>query len=119
MEENNTAPRSESSSSSSNSNRSSSPSSNSRGGYNSRGPSSGGGGRYNKKKFFRKKECYFKTNNIKIVDYKDIALLKRFVTARGKILPRRITGTSAKYQRVLVRAIKKARYLALLPYEKK
>ena len=117
MEENKTAPRSESSSSPS-----SSSSSGNRGGYNNRDRNAGGGGgggRFNKKRFFRKKECHFKTNNITEIDYKDVVLLKRFVTGRGKILPRRITGTSARYQRLLVRAIKKARYLALIPYEKK
>ncbi len=119
MEENKSAPRSESSSSSPNS--SSNSSNSNRGGYNNRDRNAGGGGggRFNKKRFFRKKECHFKTNNITEIDYKDIVLLKRFVTGRGKILPRRITGTSAKYQRLLVRAIKKARYLALIPYEKK
>ncbi|WP_085522448.1 30S ribosomal protein S18 [Tuberibacillus sp. Marseille-P3662] len=64
----------------------------------------------------RKKVCYFTVNNIKYIDYKDVDLLKRFVSDRGKILPRRVTGTSAKYQRQLTRAIKRARQVALLPY---
>mgnify|MGYP001360982255 FL=1 len=64
----------------------------------------------------RKKVCYFKANNIKHIDYKDVDLLKRFISERGKILPRRVTGTSAKYQRKLTVAIKRARQMALLPY---
>lgn len=64
----------------------------------------------------RRKVCYFTVNNIKYIDYKDTELLKRFISERGKILPRRVTGTSAKYQRQLTRAIKRARQMALLPY---
>ena len=64
----------------------------------------------------RKKVCYFTKNKIKTIDYKDVELLKRFVSANGKIIPRRVTGTSAKYQRMLAKAIKNARYMALLPY---
>ncbi|GEN44652.1 30S ribosomal protein S18 [Alkalibacillus haloalkaliphilus] len=64
----------------------------------------------------RRKVCYFKANNITHIDYKDIDLLKRFISERGKILPRRVTGTSAKYQRKLTVAIKRARQMALLPY---
>ena len=52
------------------------------------------------------------------IDYKDTELLKRFISERGKILPRRVTGTSAKYQRMLTTAIKHARHMALLPYVK-
>ena len=66
--------------------------------------------------FRRKKVCYFTTNNIKEVDYKDLDLLKKFVTETGKIVPSRITGTRARYQRQLAKAIKMARFLALLPY---
>lgn len=66
--------------------------------------------------FRRKKVCYFTVNNIDTIDYKDIELLKRFITETGKIVPSRITGTCAKYQRRLTNAIKIARYLALLPY---
>jgi len=58
-------------------------------------------------------------NKIKTVDYKDVDLLKRFVTDRGKILPRRMTGTCAKHQRVLAAAIKRARMAAFLPFVKK
>ncbi|HEX6922591.1 MAG TPA: 30S ribosomal protein S18 [Bacillales bacterium] len=66
----------------------------------------------------RRKVCYFTVNNITHIDYKDVDLLKRFVSERGKILPRRVTGTSAKYQRPLTKAIKRARQMALLPYTK-
>lgn len=66
--------------------------------------------------FRRKKYCYFTANKIKEIDYKDIHLLKRFITESGKIVPSRITGTKAKYQRQLARAIKLARFLGLLPY---
>ena len=66
----------------------------------------------------KKKVCYFKTNKIEHIDFKDVYLLKRFVTERGKILPRRVTGTSAKYQRKLAIAIKRARHMALLPFVK-
>ena len=66
----------------------------------------------------RKKECYFTKNNIEHIDFKDVELLKKFVTERGKILPRRVTGTSAKYQRKLAIAIKRARHMALLPFVK-
>ena len=64
----------------------------------------------------RKKVCYFTSHGIKNIDYKDIELLKKFVSERGKILPRRVTGTSAKYQRKLTIAIKRARTMALLPF---
>ncbi|MEG0034127.1 MAG: 30S ribosomal protein S18 [Bacilli bacterium] len=63
-----------------------------------------------------KKVCYFTKNNVKFIDYKDVELLKKFVTPNGKIAPRRLTGTCAKYQRELARAIKNARKMALLPY---
>jgi len=64
----------------------------------------------------RRKVCYFTANNIAHIDYKDVDLLKKFVSERGKILPRRVTGTSAKYQRKLTRAIKVSRIMALLPF---
>ncbi|MBN2511186.1 MAG: 30S ribosomal protein S18 [Spirochaetales bacterium] len=70
------------------------------------------------KPFFKKKVCRFCVNKNK-PDYKDIEVLKRFVTERGKILPRRITGTCAKHQRHLAQEIKKARVIALLPFVKK
>lgn len=64
----------------------------------------------------RRKVCYFTVNKITHIDYKDIETLKKFISERGKILPRRVTGTSAKYQRRLTIAIKRARQIALLPY---
>ena len=66
--------------------------------------------------FRRKKFCRFKAEGIEQIDYKDINLLKNYIMENGKIVPSRITGTSAKYQRQLATAIKRARYLALLPY---
>jgi len=68
------------------------------------------------KKRMKKKVCYFTKNKITKIDYKDVELLKKFVSPSGRISPRRLTGTCAKYQRVLARAIKNARYMALLPY---
>ena len=62
----------------------------------------------------RKKVCAFCAN--KALDYKDVALLKKYVSERGKILPRRITGNCAKHQRALTVAVKRARHVALLPY---
>ena len=64
----------------------------------------------------RNKFCYFIENGIHDIDYKDVKLLRRFVNDQGKIMPRRITGTSAKMHRKLVRAIKRARSIALMPY---
>jgi small subunit ribosomal protein S18 len=64
----------------------------------------------------KKKFCWFKKNNIKYVDYKNPDFLKKFLNEQGKILPRRITGTSVKYQRKVAQAVKRARHLALLPY---
>ncbi len=72
-------------------------------------------GRAKNKTFFRKKVCRFCANKAKI-DYKDSDGLKRFTTERGKILPRRITGTCAKHQRELAGAIKRARSICLLPF---
>ena len=63
-----------------------------------------------------KKVCYFTKNKVKYIDYKDVELLKKFITPNGKIASRHTTGTSAKYQRELAKAIKNARYMALLPY---
>lgn len=64
----------------------------------------------------RRKYCYFKENNITEIDYKDVKLLRRFVNDQGKIMPRRVTGTSAKMHRKVVRAIRRARSIALMPY---
>ncbi len=66
--------------------------------------------------FRRKKYCRFTAEGIKEIDYKDLNLLKAYVSESGKIVPSRITGTKAKYQRQLTAAIKQARYLALLPF---
>ncbi len=67
----------------------------------------------------RKKFCYFKENGITDINYKDVKLLRRFVNDQGKIMPRRVTGTSSKMHRKLVRAIKRARSIALMPYIEK
>jgi small subunit ribosomal protein S18 len=64
----------------------------------------------------KKKYCRFKKNKIKYVDFKDPEFLKKFLNEQGKILPRRVTGTSLKYQRKVATAVKRARHLALLPY---
>ncbi|MFT4705901.1 MAG: small subunit ribosomal protein S18 [Bradymonadia bacterium] len=64
----------------------------------------------------RRKNCPFMADPTIKIDYKDVALLRRFVSSRGKIMPSRITGVSAKYQRELASAIKRARHLGLLPY---
>ena len=64
----------------------------------------------------KKKYCRFKKSGIKYIDYKDPEFLKKFLNEQGKILPRRITGTSLKFQRRVAQAVKRARHLALLPY---
>lgn len=64
----------------------------------------------------RRKFCRFTVGGIVEIDYKDIAMLRNYITESGKIIPSRITGTRAKYQRQLTSAIKRARYLSLLPY---
>jgi len=66
--------------------------------------------------FRRKRFCKFTADGIDTVDYKDLELLKGYVSESGKIVPARITGTKAKYQRQLTTAIKRARFLALMPY---
>ena len=66
--------------------------------------------------FRRRRYCRFTEEGIEYVDYKDVELLKDFITETGKIVPSRVTGTKAKYQRQLSTAIKRARYVALLPY---
>ena len=68
-------------------------------------------------RFFRRRRyCRFTAEGIKEIDYKDLNLLKAYVTETGKIVPSRITGTKSHYQRQLATAVKRARYLALLPY---
>ena len=64
----------------------------------------------------RKKYCRFKKSGIKYIDYRDPEFLKKFLNEQGRILPRRITGTSLKYQRRVAQAVKRARHLALLPF---
>ena len=64
----------------------------------------------------RKKVCLFCSEEGKAIDYKDVATLKKFVSERGKILPRRVTGTCAKHQREITTAIKRARHIGLMPY---
>jgi small subunit ribosomal protein S18 len=80
------------------------------GGYG--GGGGGGGSRFSR----RKKFCRFTADNVEYIDYKDLATLKGYVTETGKIVPSRITGTKSFYQRQLATAIKRARFLSLLPY---
>ena len=65
----------------------------------------------------KKKYCRFKKAKIKFIDYKDPEFLKKFLNEQGKILPRRITGTCAKHQRAITLAVKRARHVALLPFQ--
>jgi small subunit ribosomal protein S18 len=78
------------------------------------GPGGGAGG--NRSFSRRRKFCRFTAEGVKQIDYKDLAVLKQYITETGKIVPSRITGTKAFYQRQLAAAIKRARYLSLLPY---
>ncbi len=81
----------------------------------SRGPRAGGGGA--RRPFFRRrKTCPFSGEGAPKIDYKDVKLLQRFISERGKIVPSRITAVSAKKQRELAQAIKRARFLGLVPY---
>jgi len=88
------------------------------GGRPSSGGSGGAGGAGGARRpfFRRRKSCPFSRKDAPKIDYKDVKLLQRFVSERGKIVPSRITAVSAKKQRALAQAIKRARYLALLPY---
>ena len=70
----------------------------------------------NRKRMKRRRACYFCVNKINVIDYKKIDLFDRFVTDRGKIYPRRNSGICAKHQRVFAQAIKRARYIGLVPY---
>ena len=79
----------------------------------------GPGGAGGRKFFRRKKVCKFTVEKIDSISYRDVRLLQQFVSDRGKIIPRRLTGTSAPFQRKLTRAIKQARAIALLPYAAK
>ncbi len=65
---------------------------------------------------YKKRICRFKESGVKYIDYMDEKRLARFLTEGGKIIPRRVSGTSTRYQRMLAKAIKRARHLALLPY---
>ncbi len=65
-----------------------------------------------------RKRCYFTENKVTYIDFKDFELLKKFISERGKILPRRVTGTKAYYQKHVAVAIKRARFMALLPFVK-
>lgn len=73
-------------------------------------------GRGKKRPMHRRKVCRFCVDHIKDIDYKDIKTLRNFVTERGKIIPRRISGNCAKHQRMLTQTIMRARFMALLPY---
>ncbi|MBS1652207.1 MAG: 30S ribosomal protein S18 [Bacteroidetes bacterium] len=68
------------------------------------------------KEVSRKKYCRFKKSGIKYIDYKDPDFLLKFINEQGKLLPRRLTGTSLKYQRKVAQAVKRARHIALMPY---
>jgi small subunit ribosomal protein S18 len=82
-------------------------------------PAGAGGGAGGRKFFRRKKVCKFTVEKIDTISYRDVRLLQQFVSDRGKIIPRRLTGTSAPFQRKLTRAIKQARAIALLPFAAK
>ncbi len=84
------------------------------------GRGGGRGDRPRRRRFYyrKRKYCKFKAEKIDYIDYKDVDLLKGFIPERGKIAPRRQTGTSAKFQRMLATAIKRARHMALLPYKR-
>jgi small subunit ribosomal protein S18 len=83
-------------------------------------PAGGGAGGAGGRKFFRRKKvCKFTVEKIDTISYRDVRLLQQFVSDRGKIIPRRLTGTSAPFQRKLTRAIKQARAIALLPFAAK
>lgn len=71
------------------------------------------------KYFRRRKFCKFTAEGVKEIDYKDLETLRQFITETGKVVPSRITGTRANYQRQLALAVKRARFLALLPYTDK
>jgi small subunit ribosomal protein S18 len=77
---------------------------------------SGGAGGARRPFYRRRKTCPFTGDNAPVIDYKDVRLLQRFISERGKIVPSRITAVSAKKQRELAKAIKRARFLGLLPY---
>ena len=80
------------------------------------GPGGGGAGGGNRSFSRRRKFCRFTAEGVKQIDYKDLGILKAYITETGKIVPSRITGTKSFYQRQLAVAIKRARFLSLLPY---
>jgi small subunit ribosomal protein S18 len=86
--------------------------------YNTGRPQSGAQGGNPKFRRKSKKRCYFTDNKVAYIDFKDYELLKKFISDRGKILPRRVTGTKGYYQKHLALAIKRARFMALLPFVK-
>jgi small subunit ribosomal protein S18 len=86
------------------------------GGYGGGGGFGGGGGATRRPFFRRRKTCPFTGPNAPKIDYKDVKLLQRYISERGKIVPSRITAVSAKKQRLLAQAIKRARFLGLVPY---
>jgi small subunit ribosomal protein S18 len=97
-----------------------------RGGDRGRGPAgpgagggAGGGGMKPRRRFYyrKRKFCKFRAEKIDFIDYKDVELLRQFIPELGKIAPRRQTGTSSRFQRMLATAIKRARHMALLPYQ--
>ena len=89
-----------------------------RGGGRSGGKTGGAAGGFAKKKYLfrRRKFCKFCDEKVEVIDFKDVRLLQSFTPERGKILPRRISGTCSMHQRRLMRAIKRARHVALIPY---
>lgn len=88
-------------------------------GGNFKGQEGGGGGFSKKRMYFRKKVCRFCVDKNLKIDYKEVDILRRFVTEGGKIIPKRISGNCSKHQRQLSNEIKRARAVALLPYVKK
>ena len=84
--------------------------------FGGRGSRGGGGGRGGGRRMHRRKVCRFCIDKVDLIDYKDVKLLQNYIPERGKILPRRISGSCATHQRMLTEAIKRARNIALLPY---
>lgn len=83
---------------------------------NTRKPAARTARRYPKGSFVRKKICRFCANKVKTIDYKDVKLLESFIKERGKMVSCRLSGNCAKHQRILAEAVKKARFMSLLPY---
>lgn len=86
------------------------------GGHGRGGHSGGGGGRAGRGRMRRRKMCRFCMDKVDLIDFKDVKLLQNYIPERGKVLPRRISGSCAPHQRMLAEAIKRARNIALLPY---